>query len=119
MPETNLAKLNWLELWAIGVVIISGGIGGCAAAFTNRSNEKSIITMMVLSGYIISGIFGALVMFAVMFTSAPLDTQSTILWSSLTGFSTAIALAGTNLGFKVVLKKLGIEIEVKVRKVKK
>ena len=69
MPENNLDKLNLAELWAFMTVIISGAIGGCSAAFTNRSNEK-LITLITIGGYMITGIFGAIVMFTFMSTSS-------------------------------------------------
>jgi len=122
MPENNIDKLNLPELWTFIVVILSGGIGGCSAAFTNRSNEKHLVTILTLLGYMFAGVFGSLIMFTMLSSigegfSGKLDTI--ILWSCLTGFSTAIALAGTNLGFKIVLKKLGIEFEINVRRIPK
>ena len=117
MPENNLDKLNVTELWTFIVVIISGAIGGCSAAFTTKGKDRNFITMLTLLGYCITGIFGALVMFTMTYVYYQ-DFSEVILSSLLAGFSTALALISTNVTFKLVLKKLGIELQVSVKRVK-
>ena len=122
MPENNFDKFILSELWTFIVIIISSGIGGCAAAFTNHSNQKKLVTVLSICGYAITGIFGALVTFTLLSTigqGIAGDLHSVVLWSSLTGFSTSIALAGTNIGFRLVLKRLGLEFEINVKRIPK
>lgn len=122
MPENLFDKLNMTELWALVSVLVSGGIGGCAAAFAGVSQNKDIITGLTIVGYMITGMFGATVMFT--FAISVLDhsfasLSDIVLVSSVAGFGTAISLFGTNMTFKFILKKLGLEIDVKIKRVDK
>lgn len=122
MPENNIDKLNLPELWAFIVVMITGAIGGCTGAFANRANEKRIITAMSIGGYTVTGIFGALIYFASssMFTdTVVIDINKLILPSLFSGFSTSLALAGVNFGFKIILKKINLELEITIRRLPK
>ena len=123
MPESNLDKIkNVAELWALLVVVLSGAIGGCSAAFSNMSNKKKLITMLTVMGYTVVGIFGALIAFTISSSLSENfynELRSIILISLLTGFSTALGLIGTNLGFRLILKKLGIELHINVKRSKK
>lgn len=122
MPESNLDKIkNVTELWALLVVVLSGAIGGCSAAFSSMSDKKKFITFLSVMGYSVVGIFGALIAFTIsssMSTDFYQELRSIILISLLTGFSTAIGLLSTNLGFRIILKKLGIELQINVTRTK-
>ncbi len=123
MPESNLDKIkNVAELWALLVVVLSGAIGGCSAAFSNMSNKKKLITFLSVMGYTVVGIFGALIAFSITSSLSENfydELKSIMLISLLTGFSTALGLVGTNLGFRIILKKLGIELQINVKRNKK
>jgi drug/metabolite transporter (DMT)-like permease len=121
MPENNLDKLNPAELWAFIVVIISGAIGACSGAFLTRTKEKKLLNVLSFCGYAISGVFAALLMFAMTskFAHQFASWEEIILWSMLTGFVTATSLVANNLVFKIIVKKLGLEIEVSVKRVPK
>lgn len=119
MPESELDKLTMPELWIFVATMVSGAIGGCAAAFSNKKDRK-LITMLSLSGYAITGMFGALVAFAFLSTTTEdlvTNLDGIVLLSCLTGFCASVGLAGTNLGFKIILKRLGIEITINVSRI--
>lgn len=123
MPESNLDKIkNAAELWALLIVVLSGAIGGCSAAFSNMSNRKKLITFLTVMGYSVVGIFGALIAFSITSSLSENfygDLKSIILISLLTGFSTALGLISTNFGFRIILKKLGIELQINVKRNRK
>jgi len=121
MPENNIDKLNLVELWTFIVVIITGAIGGCSAAFANRANEKGIVTAMTTVGYGMAGVFGALIYCAstAFISEAPLSLNYLIVSGLLSGFSTSIALAGVNFGFKIILKRFNFEMEVTIKRIPK
>jgi len=118
MPQDSLDKLDLTQLWAFVIVLWSGGIGGCAAAFMGKRNP--INSFMTLAGYIVTGSFGAVVMFGFLSVviKQPLITMDQIvLWSCLTGFSTSLSMAGTNFTLKFILKKLGLELDIQLKKI--
>ena len=75
-----------------------------------------MITALTILGYIVTGTFGAIVMFTASYNYLE-DLNQIVLASSVAGFSTSLALLGTNVTFKLVLKRLGIELDISVRRV--
>lgn len=113
--------LNPAELYGFVVVLLTGAIGGCAAGIANGGVGKKELIFFHIFGYLVTGIFGALIMAAIAFDSYHSfeSLRHLVLWSLSSGFATSLALCSTNVIFKVVLKKLGIEFEVRVKRTNK
>ena len=123
MPESNIIKLSISELQVFFVVLITGAIGGCAAGFAKeRGFVKRKIGIAILSviGYASTGIFGSLFVIGMGASIGRFETfEDLIFWSLASGFATSIALVSNNLMAKLIIKKLGIEIEVDLRRIEK
>lgn len=105
------------------IVVLTGAIGGCAASFHNMRKKKSDVMAAFAVGYTIVGIFGSLMTFAAIGIMYPISEtwplSHIILLSGISGFVTPAALATGNFSMRVILKQIGIEVEVSVKKVEK
>ncbi len=119
---TDRLFTSFFELLVYLLAAVSGGVGGCAAASMKllTTSHRKILAVEFLS-YIIVGVFigtGAVVGAVVL--GWPLDTWAEVLGAGgLLGFTGALALGGANLSVKVLAPKLGLEIDVSVRRAKK
>lgn len=96
------------------LAMISGGMSGCAAASHSILSGKRQQRLSFFFAYgIIGMVFGLLVAASGFFNSS---VEQMIIASVMAGFSGSMALAGANLSARLMLKKLGIEVEVTVRK---
>lgn len=121
MDHNSFEKLSGGELWTFITVLITGAVGGCAAAFTGARKEKRVLTFLSILGYGFAGLFGSITYFCMLFIlngNTETDLHSFILFSLMAGFVTSTSLAGTNLVLKLVLKKIGIEIDVEIKRTK-
>ena len=105
---------------------ISGAIGGCAAAshsvFTAspQSREQMLPLGTQFIGYGIFGLFTALIGVAFdrfLFFNV-VDVESAIASGLTLGFIGALSLGVTNLSMRFLLKRLGIEVTLNVKRKK-
>lgn len=109
--------LEWLALLAYALAAISGGLGGCAIAGHHLLRGQSIRLSYVLAYGIVGMAFGILVLaYGSVFGVAPNSIDSLIGQSLLAGAAGSLTLASTNLSARWVLKRLGIEVFVNVRR---
>jgi hypothetical protein len=101
----------------LAVAGISGGIGGCTIVAHNvlrgRVMTSALVAAYVFIGFVF-GIAGTLMSTAV-FGFAP-SFEKLVLINLFFGMAGSIALASANLSIRFLLKRLGIEVEVTVRK---
>lgn len=124
MPQNTLNDLNMKEIFPFIMMLVTGCIGGCAAAFQKSKHDKKKIIFLSFIAYAITGSFGAILLFGIsnLFFEKELagyTFNQLSFWAAIAGFSTASALAGTNLAFHFVLDKLGIQIDIEIKKVDK
>jgi hypothetical protein len=96
---------------------ISGGLGGCAIASHSILRGATPRVSYVLAYGMIGVVFGMLTY--AYGTLAGVDTaniDSLIGASILAGASGSVTLASTNISARWVLKRLGIEVQVTVRR---
>lgn len=111
--QERAADLAIAIIYALAVV--SGGLGGCTIAAHNVIRGKSIRPSFFLADMIIGGVFGAL--FASYGGMVLGKHWHEIIGPAiLAGAVGAIALSATNLSARFILKRLGIEVVVTVKK---
>ena len=113
----NMGKL---ELLLYLIATIAGALGGCAAASHRLLRQGDDKFWMYLLAYSIIGTFFGVLSFAGHATIGTpyAGIHEATLFSLVYGFGGAVALAATNLSVKFILKRLGIEIDVRVTKVR-
>lgn len=112
----ELGEFSLGVLYAIAVV--SGALGGCAAgAFYTRRQQRNL-TWALLATYIIFGVVFSVITFtASAVFKYDLDTvHELVLISMMGGFGGSLALFSANWTVKAVFRRLGVELEITLRK---
>lgn len=113
MPEKNISNVIFI-LYCIAAV--SGGVGGCAVAAHQLIGGKQSIRLSFFLAYaIIGAAFGLL---TAAYGAFLVDDHITdIIGPSLiAGAAASIFLSGMNVTARFILKRLGMEIVVTVRR---
>lgn len=111
-----MGKFDSALLVAIGVAAISGAAGGCLVISANVLRGRNVNALLWVA-YMIVGAVLAVAAFAFRYitSDAAFVGPEIILYCIATGAIGAITLGATNLSVRFILRRLGIEVEVKVR----
>lgn len=108
---------EWLTLMLYALAAVSGGLGGCAIAGHHILRGRSTRLSYVLAYGIVGMVFGVLMLaYGSIFGVEAASLDRLIGQSVLAGALGALTLASTNLSARLVLKRLGIEVIVTVRR---
>lgn len=114
MPER---VIQHMELVLYALAAISGGLGGCVVASHGVLRGVPPRVSYVLAYGVIGMTFGLLTaVYGAMFGINTTLADSLMGASILVGAAGSIALASTNISARWMLKRLGIEVEVTVRR---
>ena len=114
MPERIIEHITVL-LYALAA--ISGGLGGCAIAAHDVLRGGRPRLSFVMAYAIIGSVFGVLSLaYGSWFGVESRTTDHVIGNSVLIGAMGSAVLASTNLSARWVLKRLGVEIEVNIKR---
>ena len=101
--------------------IVTGAIGGCVACFQHaRTRRETVVAYTV--AYAITGAFGALMLVAGLMVFYPTMIKgwaSLLMVSGISGAVVSAAMAAGNLSMRFILGKLGMEVEVSIKKTEK
>ncbi len=118
MPEKTpfIIEQTLLAIYAISA--ICGGLGGCAVGAHHYATSDGRRTIAMWLAYTTLGVVFGVVSVAVMsaYHYEPWDLHKLILWSMAGGAAGAIALASANAVVKIMFKRLGIEVQITMRK---
>ncbi len=115
MPAERVIEHATLLLYALAM--ISGGIGGCAVASHGLLRSGRSRLSFFFAYAVIGMMFGALVLAYGTAFGVSTETVDNIIGNSLlAGAAGSISLASTNISARWVLKRLGIEVQVTVKK---
>lgn len=98
--------------------IVTGAIGGCVACAQHVRTRKETVAAYSIA-YLITGAFGGLMTLALMMAFYPgvIDGwHKLFLFSGVGGVATAFALAAGNISMRVILRKLGFEVVVDIKR---
>lgn len=114
MPEK---QLDMLSLLLYAIVAASGALGACATASASLLRRRQMALPMFMAYVLIGVVFS---MLALAFGSAlgvQMTTIDEVIGKGLiVGSVSSATLAGCNLSMRWWLKRLGVEIEVSVRR---
>lgn len=114
MPDKVIEQLALL-MYALAA--ISGGLGGCAMASSHVLRGKPARAAYILAYGMVGVVFGVLTLaWGANFGVDTRSIDSVIGNSILVGGAGSLALASTNISARWVLKRLGIEVEVSVKR---
>jgi hypothetical protein len=109
--------IEHVTLLMYALAAISGGLGGCAIASQEVLHGKKPRISFVAAYGIIGAVFGLLVLVYGSFFGVDSASADAVVGNSiLAGAVGSITLASTNLSARWVLKHLGIEVEVTVKR---
>lgn len=110
-------SLDWLALIMYALAAVSGGLGGCAIAGHHVLRGHSMRISYLLAYAIVGATFGVLLLaYGALFGVNNTSMHSLIGNAVLAGAAGSLALASTNISARWVLKRLGIEVLVTVRR---
>jgi hypothetical protein len=113
-----LFRIQWRELIPFAVAVISGAISGSAVSFSSARKSPEVLTAFLV-GYAICGAFGAVMALAGAWVFIPAligSVPNLVLFTGIAGLITSLALAGSNLTMRFILKKLGVEVVIDLRR---
>ena len=121
--EMRVHKLEAISTIALGFIVIaavSGAFGGCAAAAHHVLASQGKLTqrtIFFLSYAIVGAAMGIFVIGAANLFGLHFHTlEQFVLATMAAGFIGSLVLAGTNLTMRFLLKRLGIEVTMTLRK---
>ena len=110
--------INSSSIWVLyAIVAVSGGLGGCAAGCYYLTHEKRPRWAFAVSYMVLGMVFGVIT-FAIL-ASYHFDVDSIhklILYSLLGGTCGAVMLASANMTVRLLFRKLGVEIQLTMKK---
>lgn len=107
------------ELIPFFAAVITGALGGCAACIAHARTRREVVAAYSFS-YCMTGAFGGLMTVAVSAIMRPeliADWSTLLLISGISGAITSLALAAGNFSMGFVLKKLGLEVVINVKRI--
>ncbi len=114
MPDKSL---DWFALIMYALAAVSGGLGGCAIAGHHVLRGHSVRISYLLAYAIVGATFGVLLLaYGAFFGVNTASMDILIGHAVLAGAAGSLALASTNISARWVLKRLGIEVLVTVRR---
>lgn len=110
-PPSNIL----MAMYALAAV--SGGLGGCAAASFYFTHGKQLRWPFVLAYFVLGIAFGVITLAIMIVGNFNVDDMNkVIIYSGFAGTSGSIVLASANLSAKAYFKRLGIEVQVTLRR---
>lgn len=111
---------EFLTLLAYVLAGISGGLGGCGAASAQflRSPDGPTLRLAYITAYMIIGAIGGVLFAAYAMRSGFIGPglAAVVPGAIVAGLLLSALLAGTNITARWLLRRLGIEVEVTVRR---
>lgn len=121
VPVLGGDEFRLRELIPFVGAIVTGAIGGCVACFQHaRTRRETVVAYTV--AYAITGSFGALMLVAGLMVFYPAMIKgwaSLLMVSGISGAVVSAAMAAGNLSMRFILGKLGMEVEVSIKKTEK
>lgn len=109
---------SFLLLLAYAVAAVCGAIGGCGAAAAVSIYDRRRMTLANALAYCVVGIVSGVLVLAFGVVSHD-DFEQIARWSLIIAIGVPLILGGHNIGARFFLKRLGIEVDVNLRKVDK
>ena len=107
----------WLAL-AYAIVGISGASGGCLVVAQRAVRGKTVTAVLLLAYAFIGGVFGvAGASVLSLFSEMGNSLERLMLMGLVMGVAGSVALASANLSIRLILRRLGIEVDMTIKKI--
>ncbi len=117
MPEKSVGNLL---AFLYVVAAVSGAAGGCLVAAHHVLRGRNVTRLFIAAYSFVGLVFGlAGVIVVAGFTSIDLTLERTILLGLIFGSVGSVTLAGANLSARIIMRRLGIEVDVSVHRINK
>jgi hypothetical protein len=112
----NVPDIGTALMYAL--VAISGATGGCIVAAHQVLRGRSLTLILIWAYALIGFAFGVAGMAALLLLTVFEPSLEKLLFVGLGfGIFGAVTLAGANLSAKLIMRRLGVEIDVSVKKI--
>lgn len=116
-PDAAGTLRETLTAWAYVIAAISGTSGGCLIAAHHILRGRPIARMIIGAYMFIGAVFGvAGIAVMALFTDTNFDFNKLIIAGLIFGVVGSTALAGANLSARILFRRLGIEVDVTVKR---
>ena len=120
MPDRFLALLSDTSLLLLYIIAaIAGGLGGCGAAAFYATHNASVRMIFVVAYIMLGMVFGIIALAVAAtweFTPNVSTLHELILYAVLSGAAGSLALVSANATIMILLRRLGIELQITIRK---
>ena len=115
MPEKEISTfLAFLYV----IAAISGAAGGCLVAAHHVLRGRNVTALFVGAYGFVGLVFGlAGVIVVASFAAIAMSLERTILLGLVFGIVGTTTLAGANLSARIIMRRLGIEVDVSIHKI--
>ncbi len=115
MPDKQISNLL---VFLYVIAAISGAAGGCLVAAHHVLRGRNVTALFVAAYGFVGLVFGLSgVIVVVLFTPIELTIERTILLGLIFGAVGSTTLAGANLSARIIMRRLGIEVDVSIHKI--
>ncbi len=116
MPEKSVGNLL---AFLYVVAAVSGAAGGCMVAAHHVLRGRNVTRLFIAAYGFVGLVFGLTgVMVVAAFTSIELTLERAFLIGLIFGVVGSTTLAGANLSARIIMRRLGIEVDVSVHRIK-
>lgn len=107
----------WAAL-AYAIVAISGASGGCLVVAHRAVRGRTVTSILLVAYAFIGGVFAVAGMAALaLFGEISQSIERLLLIGLIMGVTGSVALASANLSIRLILRRLGIEVDVSIKKI--
>lgn len=112
----NRGEFDLVTVLVYVIVAISGASGGCLVVAHNILHGRSLTQLYVLSYGFVGLVFAVAGVIAIeLMTPMSIGMKGAVIYGLILGATGAAALGSANLSARIIMKKLGIEIEIKLK----
>ena len=108
--------VNGLLAVLYAIAAISGALGGCAASCYYMTHDKAPRWAFAVAYTVVGCVFGVVTFAGLALLHPPASIHLLVLYSLGGGAAGAVALGSANLTVRILLRHLGVEVAVTMRK---
>lgn len=99
------------------VAAVSGASGACLVAAHKVLHGRNISILIFVAYAIVGAVLSvAMVSYLFVFMRPQMDLSEIVLYSIVAGVTGSMALAGTNMTARFIMRRLGIEVDISVKR---
>jgi hypothetical protein len=100
------------------VASISGAAGGCLVVAHHVLRGRNVTHLFVAAYSFVGFVFGIAGVIVLSAMDVNLTFERAVLFGLIFGASGSVALASANLSARIILRRLGVEVDIEVRRIR-